>query len=93
MKKINILLVDDHKLVRNGIKYTLESGSMAKQIDKIDEALNRIENGEYGYCEETGDPIGLKRLEARAVATLCIEAQERHENYENTHVDEDKINA
>lgn len=64
-----------------------------KLIDKIDEALDRIAQGEYGYCEETGEPIGLKRLEARPVATLCIEAQERHENYENTHVDEDKLNA
>lgn len=64
-----------------------------KLIDKIDEALDRIAKGEYGYCEETGEPIGLKRLQARPVATLCIEAQERHENYENTHVDEDKLNA
>lgn len=62
-----------------------------KLIDKIEEALARINRGEYGYCEETGERIGLRRLEARPVATLCIEAQERHENYENTHVDEDKI--
>lgn len=60
-----------------------------KLIDKIESALERIKNGEYGYCEETGEEIGLKRLEARPVATLCIEAQERHENYEKTHVDED----
>lgn len=59
-----------------------------KLIDKIDEAALRIENKEYGYCEETGEPIGLKRLEARPVATLCIEAQERHENYEKQHIDE-----
>ena len=62
-----------------------------KLIDKIDEALQRIEAGGYGYCEETGEKIGLKRLEARPVATLCIEAQERHENYERTHLDEDKV--
>ncbi len=60
-----------------------------KLIDKIDEALKRIEIGEYGYCEETGEEIGLKRLEARPIATLCIEAQERHENYEKQHLDFD----
>ncbi len=53
-----------------------------KLISKIDDALERIENGEYGYCEETGEKIGLKRLKARPIATLCIEAQERHENVE-----------
>jgi DnaK suppressor protein len=61
-----------------------------KLIDKIDQALKRIETEEYGYCEETGEEIGLKRLEARPVATLCIEAQERHENYEKQHIDEDE---
>ena len=59
-----------------------------KLLDKIEEALVRIENDEYGYCEETGEPIGLMRLEARAIATLCIEAQERHENYEKQHTDD-----
>ncbi len=53
-----------------------------KLIGKIDEALERIENGTYGYCMETGEPIGLKRLEARPIATLSIEAQERHERKE-----------
>lgn len=56
-----------------------------KLIAKIDEALERIENGTYGYCEETNEPIGLKRLEARPIATLSIEAQERHERMERTH--------
>ena len=51
-----------------------------KLLRKIDSALNRIEDGSYGYCDETGDEIGLKRLEARPVATLCIEAQERREH-------------
>ena len=60
-----------------------------KLIRKIDQALIRIEKGEYGYCEETGDPIGLKRLEARPVATLCVEAQERHERFEKQYVDEE----
>ena len=50
-----------------------------KLISKINEALERIEDGTYGYCEETGEPIGLERLEARPIATLSIEAQERHE--------------
>ena len=53
-----------------------------KLIAKIDAALERIENGEYGYCEETGEPISLRRLEARPIATLSIEAQERHERRE-----------
>ena len=62
-----------------------------KLIDKIESALGRIPSGDYGYCEETGEKIGLKRLEARPIATLCIEAQERHEKYEKTHIDEDKV--
>lgn len=62
-----------------------------KLIDKIESAIARIDKGEYGYCEETGKKIGIRRLEARPVATLCIEAQERHENYEKTHIDEDKL--
>lgn len=53
-----------------------------KLINKIDEALRRIEDGSYGYCEETGEPISLRRLEARPIATLSIEAQERHERRE-----------
>ncbi len=59
-----------------------------KLISKIDEALERIEDGSYGYCEETGEPIGLERLEARPIATLSIEAQERHERMEKTYDDE-----
>ncbi len=61
-----------------------------KLISKIDEALQRIEDGEYGYCEDTGEPIGLARLEARPIATLSIEAQERHERMEKTY-DDDSI--
>ena len=53
-----------------------------KLIAKIDAALKRIDDGTYGYCEETGEPIGLKRLEARPIATLSVEAQERHERKE-----------
>ena len=55
-----------------------------KLISKIDAALRRIEDGEYGFCEHTGDPIGLRRLEARPTATLCLEAQEKHERKERT---------
>jgi len=59
-----------------------------KLIAKIDSALQRIEDGNYGYCEETHEPIGIRRLEARPIATLSIEAQERHERLERTHRDE-----
>ena len=58
-----------------------------KLITKIDAAIQRIEDGSYGYCEESGEPISLKRLEARPIATLGIEAQERHERMERTHRD------
>lgn len=58
-----------------------------KLIHKIDEALQRIEDGSYGYCEETGEPISLKRLEARPIATLSLEAQERHERKEKAYVE------
>jgi DnaK suppressor protein len=59
-----------------------------KLIAKIDAALSRIEDGTYGYCDETGEPISLKRLEARPIATLSIEAQERHERAERVHRDD-----
>jgi DnaK suppressor protein len=59
-----------------------------KLISKIDEALRRIEEGVYGYCEETGEPIGVARLDARPIATLSLEAQERHERRERVHRDD-----
>ncbi|WP_114184229.1 RNA polymerase-binding protein DksA [Microvirga aerophila] len=59
-----------------------------KLIAKIDSALARIDDGTYGYCEETGDPISLKRLEARPIATLSLEAQERHERNERVYRDD-----
>jgi DnaK suppressor protein len=59
-----------------------------KLIAKIDAALARIDDGTYGYCEETGDPISLKRLEARPIATLSLEAQERHERNERVYRDD-----
>ena len=58
-----------------------------KLISKIDQALSRIDDGSYGYCEDTGEPIGIKRLEARPIATLSIEAQDRHEKMEKTQID------
>ncbi|MCA3709186.1 MAG: RNA polymerase-binding protein DksA [Phenylobacterium sp.] len=59
-----------------------------KLISKIEEALRRIDDGSYGYCEETGEPIGLARLDARPIATLSLEAQERHERRERVHRDD-----
>jgi DnaK suppressor protein len=59
-----------------------------KLISKIDSALARLDSGTYGYCEETEEPIGIRRLEARPIATLTIEAQERHERMERTHRDD-----
>ena len=59
-----------------------------KLISKIDAALGRLDDGSYGYCEETGDPIGLRRLDARPIATLSVEAQERHERRERIYRDD-----
>lgn len=59
-----------------------------KLISKIDEAIARIDDGTYGYCEETGEPISLRRLEARPIATLSVEAQERHERREKVYRDD-----
>jgi len=63
------------------------SNRRRKLISKIDKALNRLKDGTYGYCEETGEPIGLKRLIARPIATLSIEAQERHEKKEKIYIE------
>ena len=59
-----------------------------KLVSKIDAALRRIESGEYGYCQVTGEPISLKRLDARPIATMTLEAQERHERRERVHRDD-----
>ncbi len=59
-----------------------------KLVTKIDAALRRIDNGEYGYCEMTGEPISLRRLDARPIATMTLEAQERHERRERVHRDD-----
>ena len=58
-----------------------------KLISKIDQALKKIKDGTYGFCEETGEPIGIKRLIARPIATLCIAAQEKHEKEEKVYAD------
>jgi len=58
-----------------------------KLIAKIDQAIKKIQNGTYGYCKETGEPIGIKRLIARPIATLCITAQEKHEKEEKVYAD------
>ena len=63
------------------------SNRRRKLINKIDEALKKLRDGTYGYCEDTGEPIGLKRLIARPIATLCIEAQEKHEKEEKIYVE------
>lgn len=59
-----------------------------KLVSKIDSALRRIDNGDYGYCEVTGEPISLKRLDARPIATMTLEAQEKHERRERVHRDD-----
>ena len=64
------------------------SNRRRKFVNKIDAALRRIKNNTYGYCEETGEPIGLKRLMARPVAALCISAQEKHEKNEKVYADD-----
>ena len=63
------------------------SNRRRKLVNKIDQALKKIKDGTYGFCEETGEPIGIKRLIARPVATLCIAAQEKHEKHEKVYAD------
>ena len=64
-----------------------ETNRRRKLINKIDQALKRLKDNTYGYCKDTGEPIGLKRLIARPIATLCIEAQEKHEKEEKIYVE------
>ena len=91
LKENNAPEADENDRASNETDQSLELRTrdrMRKLIKKINQALDRIENGTYGYCEETGEPIGLARLEARPVATLSIEAQERHERKEKTFAEE-----
>ncbi len=85
LRENNLREADENDRASNETDQSLELRTrdrMRKLIKKINQALDRIEDGTYGYCEETGEPIGLGRLEARPVATLSIEAQERHERKE-----------
>ena len=85
--------VSSPDIVDQASSYTEKSVEMRtvnrqiKLISKIDAALKSLKNGTYGFCEETGEPIGLKRLIARPIATLCIAAQEKHEREEKIHVE------
>jgi DnaK suppressor protein len=79
----------------NVINQTIElrtKDRIRKLIKKIEEAIQRIDDGTYGYCDETGKPIGVDRLEARPIATLCIEAQEQHEKKEKNYREDVVIN-
>ena len=90
MKKDSTKLSDPNDAATQEEEFRLELRTRDRErklIMKIDQALQRVDDGHYGYCEDTGEPIGIKRLEARPIATLCIEAQERHERLEKTHID------
>ena len=86
----NVLLPDISDRATSESPHSLELRTRDRQrklIGKIDSALRRIEDGSYGYCEETGEPISVQRLQARPIATLSLEAQERHERAERVHRD------
>lgn len=92
LKGERVVEADDLDTASNMSNQMLELRSkdrVRKLIHKIDKALARIDDGTYGYCEETGEPIGVKRLEARPIATLCISAQEQHEKNEREYRDDD----
>lgn len=92
LKGEKVVEADDLDTASNMSNQMLELRSkdrVRKLIHKIDKALARIDDGTYGYCEETGEPIGVKRLEARPIATLCISAQEQHEKNEREYRDDD----
>ncbi len=91
MQDSSLQLADPTDRASSETDHSLELRARDRQrklISKIDSAIRRIENGEYGYCEETGEPISLKRLEARPTATMTLEAQERHERREKVHRDD-----
>ena len=90
MKKESINYADPNDRASQESDFGLELRTRDRErklLKKIQQSLHRIENGSYGYCEETGEEIGLKRLEARPVATLCLEAQERREITEKQYSD------
>ena len=83
-------LAPEHPLVQDTAEKNVEMRAINRQIKlitKIDRAVKKIQDGTYGYCEETGEPIGIKRLIARPIATLCIDAQEKHEKEEKVYAD------
>lgn len=91
LQEENVLHADVADRASSESDRTLELRTRDRQrklISKIDAALRRIEDGTYGYCEDTGEPIGLKRLDARPVATLSLEAQEKHERREKVYRDD-----
>lgn len=91
LKEVNGTEADIVDIATYEIERNIELRARERQrklLNKIDEALVRIEKGTYGYCEETGDPISLRRLEARPIATLSLEAQERHERSERLYRNE-----
>jgi DnaK suppressor protein len=91
LRQDTVALPDDADRATSETDRALELRTRDRQrklIAKIEDALRRIDEGEYGYCEETGEPISLSRLEARPIATLSIEAQERHERRERVHRDD-----
>lgn len=88
MKDINTAVPDDLDRAATVADQTLELRARDRQrklVSKIDKAIRRIDEGTYGYCDETGEPIGVRRLDARPIATLSIEAQEAHERKERVH--------
>ena len=90
MKKDSTKLPDPNDAATQEEEFRLELRTRDRErklIMKIDQALQRVDDGLYGFCEDTGEPIGIKRLEARPIATLCIEAQERHERLEKSQID------
>ena len=90
MKRDSTKLSDPNDAATQEEEFRLELRTRDRErklIIKIDQALQRVDDGLYGYCEDTGEPIGIKRLEARPIATLSIEAQERHERLEKTQID------
>jgi DnaK suppressor protein len=81
--------ISDRASLETGRSLELRTRDRARKlINKINEALSRIEDGSYGFCEESNEPISISRLEARPIATMSIEAQERHERMEKTHRDD-----
>ena len=90
MKRDSTKLSDPNDAATQEEEFRLELRTRDRErklIIKIDQALQRVDDGLYGYCEDTGEPIGIKRLDSRPIATICIEAQERHERLEKSQMD------